>query len=354
MINNKIKAEQIWEHIGVEFRPGEKPTQQEVDLFNQTQQQESYTRTISLMEEQLRLKIYKVIDKLQKEISSYPEDSHHDYFQSLLPEDTFVAQSDTIDAMLRSINPNDKQVKHILKKLKHIESTTIDTLEFKQVTLNDIEIADDIPASTLETKDSSTKKHSSGKRIIIPADLSKVPSTIVLWGKLLSSIEMAGHFKKRFNRTMSDPLSSLKSGLIYNNFMLSTVLNHYYRVYNIGFTECDFEIVNKNNSTDRLNLTDVPFFKSSISNPNVFEILLRYWTSMRCDLLDINKEDLSMHITSPFSDKDVNMVRMVANHYDQLSTSREKPFCKVAIPVVISHEVCYPVNFPTPVKIKSN
>ena len=75
---------------------------------------------------------------------------------------------------------------------------------------------------------------------------------------------------------------------------------------------------------------------------------------MRCDLLDINKEDLSMHLTSPYSDQEVDRVRMVANRYDQLASSREKPICKVSIPVVISHEVCYPVNFPTPVKIKSN
>jgi len=354
MIKNKIKAEQIWQHIGAESRPGEKPTQEELDTYNQTRKHEIYQRSISEKNQRIKDKIVKIINKLEDTIISHPECKHQEYFQLLYSTSSFLEEADTINAMLKSFQPNDNQVEQILKKISNLKSITPESLEYELVDLESI-----IEAEKLAVAECSQNQHQSDKpnrrvknnRKILRANFAKAPRSIKLFNKRCSTIQLVQQLQQ-FSKVKKVNGSSISEINLDDNIskkMFSLIASHYLHVYSLDLSKLDIVLITDTDENEKLRLSECGFFQESFRHPEVFKLLMKFWKST---CLVISKEDtnnMRLGLLDNLNDRD--RLELLREHYYLIkhSSSVDVDFeYYVEVPVLVLKEVFIPTALPRP------
>ena len=246
---NRIKAEQVWELIGQEPRPGEKPTQEELNQYNTLAHQADLDNEIKRKTEDILNKIKKIANKISRIITFYPSDSNVKewFFEDINTVEGFQNYSDEIHEILTSIYEKDTQVDGILKKLGSITDSEV---EYTPITLDIVEPAtisslveiSKPKSSKLESKSSiKKKKHklvpdfnnamnaSMDGVDYTPFEISRVNSIRALKISESPNLEF-----QSVNHEFVDR-AALISDLIY-------ILLNYLKIYNLELSQIDIQI----------------------------------------------------------------------------------------------------------------
>ena len=234
-----IKADYIWSFINQEVRPGEKPTQEELNQYNTLAHQTALDSLIQSKTKEIQSKIIKIANKIEGVISFYPENSNFQewFFEDINTLEGFQSYSDEIHDILTSINEKDTQVDSILKKLDSIKDLEV---EYTTITLDMVEQAEQKPQ--LQPKLEKVRSKTRRTRTKLTPNWSKAFSVNVN-GKdltLTQYIKLQRKTAAFILRSSNHEIQSIDSAVMDMDRLtdsLDYIVKNYLQIYNLELSE---------------------------------------------------------------------------------------------------------------------
>jgi len=137
-----MNIQDFWSLLEKDCNKSEIPSNEDIESYNDMARQQEIERIIVKLKSDILFKIGQIAAKLQNTIKSYPENSQLEemYFNEISSIEGFISLQDEIHEILTHINPKDRQVEGILNKLETIQIQAQANLEYKDITLEDLQI----------------------------------------------------------------------------------------------------------------------------------------------------------------------------------------------------------------------